>query len=246
VTDTGNVVGTYNAILGTAGTNNNGQNPMGYVVALTSGTPINNTADFAYGTTTPGGTTGTGGGTGGTTGTTGCEPNCPSSTSGSIGNLVFWDKDLDGIFNHSDIGIGGVEVTLYTDTNKNGVVDPGEPSQTRLTSLDPNDSGLYQFIGLDISNHYIVKFTDTLTLPSFGFEPSIVSGAGNQDNFSKDPTGYVVTTLSTSPSDQTADFGWKTTQILPETGQKRLMYGIVIVSVLVLGAFITLRRRKAI
>jgi uncharacterized repeat protein (TIGR01451 family) len=246
VTDTGNVVGTYNAILGTAGTNNNGQNPMGYVVALTSGTPINNTADFAYGTTTPGGTTGTGGGTGGTTGTTGCEPNCPSSTSGSIGNLVFWDKDLDGIFNHSDIGIGGVEVTLYTDTNKNGVVDPGEPSQTRLTSLDPNDSGLYQFIGLDISNHYIVKVTDTLTLPSFGFEPSIVSGAGNQDNFSKDPTGYVVTTLSTSPSDQTADFGWKTTQILPETGQKRLMYGIVIVSVLVLGAFITLRRRKAI
>lgn len=252
VTDTAGVVSSYNAILGTVGQNNNGQNPNGYVVNLSTASPMNMTADFAYGPvdTTPPPTTGSGTGC-----ATDCNPPPPpacgmavgGSPCGTIGDLIFWDKDQNGKYDGDDQGIPGVAVTLYTDENGNGIIDAGENSLTLITNSD----GRYQFYlatPADLNKKYIVKVTDTEVIPQFSLAPSIYPGAGNQDNLGKDPAGYIPLISSAQTSDQAADFGFTSTSdsILPETGQTHNIYGILAAVGGVLVLFVLLRAFKLI
>ncbi len=72
---------------------------------------------------------------------------------GSIGDLVFDDKGNDGTFNGADVGIPGVTVNLYEDTNGNGLIDAGDV----LIGTDVTDgSGIYGFSGLAEGLNYIV------------------------------------------------------------------------------------------
>ena len=87
----------------------------------------------------------------------------------SLGNLVFEDKDNDGIFNNSDVGIEDVEVILYsvgTDGEK-GTNDDVEVS-TQLT----NGFGEYQFTGL-VEGLYYVK------LSGIGIPANFISSTGD-------------------------------------------------------------------
>ena len=86
--------------------------------------------------------------------------------SGSIGDTVFDDKGNDGTFNGADVGIPGVTVNLYEDTNGNGVVDAGDALiGTQTTSNGSQDVdgdgntdpvGYYRFRNLAEGLSYIV------------------------------------------------------------------------------------------
>ncbi len=77
---------------------------------------------------------------------------------GSIGDRVFEDIGNDGIFDGSDVGISGVTLSLYEDTNGNGVVDAGADALviTTTTSI----TGYYSFAGLDPTRNYSVVADD--------------------------------------------------------------------------------------
>ena len=42
-----------------------------------------------------------------------------------LGNRVWFDTNNDGTQNGSEVGVAGVAVELYQDTNKDGVFTPG-------------------------------------------------------------------------------------------------------------------------
>ena len=77
--------------------------------------------------------------------------------SASIGDQVFEDKNLDGRFDGTDVGIPNVQVVLYEDTNANGIKDDGD-NQAGTTFTDP--SGIYHFTGLDPARSYLVVVLD--------------------------------------------------------------------------------------
>lgn len=219
VTDSTNVLSSYNAIIGpNPGANNNAQNPNGYIVTLSSSDSINITADFGYRSPSsppPGG----GGGSN------------PPNVLGAIGNLVFFDENVDGIYQQNELGIPGVEVSLATDINRNGIYDSGEPIRKMLT----NEYGIYQFVALDISYQYIVFISPQNNNTLMEFSPTL---GPNQtaDNNSKNRNGYLVQLTALSPSNQTADFGFAGYE-LPRTGQSafgRIIFGLIILMVTIL------------
>ncbi|MBM4460398.1 MAG: DUF11 domain-containing protein, partial [Chloroflexi bacterium] len=77
---------------------------------------------------------------------------------GSIGDRVFEDVANDGAFNGSDAGISGVTLSLYEDTNGNGVVDAG--ADALLITTTTSITGFYTFTGLDPARNYVVVATD--------------------------------------------------------------------------------------
>jgi hypothetical protein len=60
-------------------------------------------------------------------------PLVPTGT-GQIGDRVFDDLDLSGSFSAGDLGIPGVTVRLYEDTNGNGVADATDALVATTTS----------------------------------------------------------------------------------------------------------------
>ncbi|MDM8568831.1 SdrD B-like domain-containing protein, partial [Thiotrichales bacterium HSG1] len=75
----------------------------------------------------------------------------------ALGDYVWFDRDQNGQHNESkDLGIGGVEVTLYRDDG-NGVADPTSDLQVG-ESIRTADDGSYLFEDLGPGD-YFVKFT---------------------------------------------------------------------------------------
>ncbi len=87
---------------------------------------------------------------------------------GSFGDTLWIDSNNNGIVDAGESGISGVDVRLYsyTDTNGNGVYDPGtdalgsQVGSTKTTDLD----GKYYFTGVNDGNYALV--VDTADLPS--------------------------------------------------------------------------------
>lgn len=77
---------------------------------------------------------------------------------GSIGDQVFSDLGNDGVFDAgTDVGIPGVTINLYEDTNGNGVID----AEDALIAADVTDAnGVYGFTGLDTTRSYLVQAVD--------------------------------------------------------------------------------------
>ena len=125
---------------------------------------------------------------------------------GTIGNLVWADRDADGLRDASESVIGGVTLDLYWDLNGNGVIDPGEP---RVGSTVTTSDGSYQFGGLPTDDgggnaQYVVVVTDTAGVLD-GWWHSLGT-PGSDNNSQSDP--YAVELTPLAPSNTTADFGY--------------------------------------
>ncbi len=72
----------------------------------------------------------------------GYKPGGSGTGTGSIGDKVFDDKDANGSFGGTDVGIPDVTVNLYEDTNGNGEIDAGDLLVATTTS---DASGNYVF-----------------------------------------------------------------------------------------------------
>ena len=105
----------------------------------------------------------------------------------SVGDRVWSDTDGDGIQDPGEPGIAGVTVAIYRDINKNGVINTGEP---KLATQVTDTNGNYDFIEL---------------LPH-----DRATGTGHNDFIvnveSGVPTGYIATT----PTQRNADFATAT------------------------------------
>jgi|GEM_PF-2931480 len=84
----------------------------------------------------------------------------------ALGNRVWNDADADGVQDAGEAGIGGVTVTIYTDTNGDGVIDPATDmpftaavdqngnTGTGVTTTDPD--GTYYFSSLPAGEYAVV------------------------------------------------------------------------------------------
>ncbi len=87
----------------------------------------------------------------------------------SIGNLVFYDQDNDGVFNNSDAGMEDVEVVLF-EVGSDG--EKGTADDDEIATTMTNGFGEYQFTGL-IKGLYYVKLSGT------GIPTDFVSSTGD-------------------------------------------------------------------
>jgi protocatechuate 3,4-dioxygenase beta subunit len=84
--------------------------------------------------------------------------------SASVGDMVFYDNNGNGTQDWNEPGIGGVNVSLYRDTDGDGIFDPGEPevASTVTNSSDPSKPvGFYLFSGLPEGQYVVVVRRDS-------------------------------------------------------------------------------------
>ena len=114
----------------------------------------------------------------------------------SIGDTVFNDIDRDGIQDATEGGIAGITVTLYEDSNGNGVIDAADAVvATTETNLDGN----YQFVDLAAGSYLVDVDTTDTSLPTDGNGDPYVLTTGN------DPLAVTVTATQSFVD---ADFGF--------------------------------------
>ncbi len=115
---------------------------------------------------------------------------------GTIGDFIFRDPNGDG--NPSDgVGLGGVTVYLYEDTDGNGVIDPGVDQL--ITTTTTNGSGIYSFPGLPEGFDYLV-YVDP-------FDPAVQ--AGMPDDSYTPSTNNPISVLNLAGTNNTADIGFR-------------------------------------
>jgi hypothetical protein len=159
----------------------------------------------------------------------------------SLGDLVFEDKDNNGVFNGNDAGIQNVRVVLYG-VGVDGM--KGTADDVKIDSVLTNSSGQYLFMGLTAGDYY-VKLSNGIPsgmVSSTGggiydrdgagtYEPSTSVDVNNADNGSQMGTMVMsnVITLSlygepkndgdtSSLTNLTVDFGLYTPKIItPDT-----------------------------
>lgn len=71
-----------------------------------------------------------------------------------IGGKVYFDQDLNGT-SSPDEALSGVSLNLYTDSNGNGVFEPGVDTMSGSTVSD--GYGFYSFNGLNFADRYFVE-----------------------------------------------------------------------------------------
>ncbi|GEM_PF-2182310 len=121
----------------------------------------------------------------------------PNTCTGSIGDFVWRDLNLNGIQDSGEPGIDGVKVQLK---NSGGSV-----LQTTMTGVGPaNQHGYYQFTGVCAGSYTVV--VDSTTLPA-GVTPT-ASFQGNDPTVDSNGSPASVTLATNSSSDQTIDFGY--------------------------------------
>lgn len=130
----------------------------------------------------------------------------PSGGSGTIGTSIWHDLDADGFRDPLEPPIEGVTVDLFFDTNGNGLFDPGVDNRIRTVTTDAN--GEFEHLGLPAGT-YFVRVTDTAGVLA-GFTKTTGPNPGQDDNSQANP--YRVDLTPGSPSDVTADFGYRDDQ----------------------------------
>ncbi len=102
----------------------------------------------------------------------------PDPGTAFFGDLVWSDADRDGIRDPGEPGLPGVTVRLYTDTNGNGIIDGGEP----FIETDTDAAGRYLFAGVAASGteDYIV-WVDQSDLPAYDLTIPITGIYSYQD-----------------------------------------------------------------
>ena len=98
------------------------------------------------------------------------------SGNAAIGDTVFEDLDRDGILDPLEVGIAGVKVTLYEDTNGNGLIDANDAVvDTTNTDVD----GQYNFTGLPAGRFLVDVDQQDIDLPVDGNGDRYVVTSGN-------------------------------------------------------------------
>ena len=115
------------------------------------------------------------------------------------GDLVWHDLDEDGLQDAGEPGVDGVTVTLYEDTNGNGIAEPGTDTQVSFTVTA--NGGLYAFTNLAPGDYFAV-FSNLPT--DFVISPSLVGGDSTIDS---EGLTTAVTTLDADEEDYTWDLG---------------------------------------
>ncbi len=128
-----------------------------------------------------------------------------ASLLGSIGNLIFRDVVVDGVFSGgSDEPLGGVDVCLIADSNGDGVWQGGEPIVATTVSAGAlSGSGNYLFPGVPAGD-YLVNVCDTNGV-LFDYTQAPLGTPGADNHNQADP--YAVE-LSSGENELTADFGF--------------------------------------
>ncbi len=121
---------------------------------------------------------------------------------GSIGDLVWRDDNGDGYHQSGEPGLANITVSLYEDSNGNGVIDSGDA----LVATTPTDSsGNYLFTGLPAGDYLVDVDTTDADLPTDGY--------GNRYVLSTDNDPHAVT-LAAGQEYLDADWGFTTGGII--------------------------------
>lgn len=124
----------------------------------------------------------------------------PAPLLGSIGDRVWNDANRNGVQDSGEVGISGVSVTLWVDSNNDGNHDT-QVGGAVLT----NANGNYSFTGLNTSKRYVVKFSVpncfVITTPNVG------SDATDSDVTVLAYNGTDLISLATNPNTVDVDAG---------------------------------------
>ncbi len=126
-----------------------------------------------------------------------------AGTLGSLGNLIWEDRNANGVVDASENGIEGITLDLYLDSNNDGLLNPGE---AKLGSTTTDASGNYTFENLSVDGgvSYIVDVTDNgNNLTGYWHSTGV---ADTDDNSQADP--YAVSLSTAIPTVNHADFGY--------------------------------------
>jgi len=111
----------------------------------------------------------------------GCSENCGEGSTGGITGKVFNDADNNGALGSGEAGLEGWVV--YLDSNDNGLLEGGEPSQ------NTDSNGSYAFTGLSAGSYVVRQITKsgwTQTMPTADggkYLVSVSSGIEADKNF---------------------------------------------------------------
>ena len=136
--------------------------------------------------------------------------------SAAVGDTVFYDNNGNGTQDWNEPGIGGVTVSLYADTNGDGILNPGEPLiETTVTNTSDASKpvGFYMFTGLPEGQYTVQVRRDS------GLSP-MLAGLTQTADPDRDGVPYPSTDpafASLPPSDD-ADTGITLTPGLTYTG----------------------------
>ncbi len=124
------------------------------------------------------------------------------NTTGSIGDLVFFDADNSASFTAGDVGISGVDVTITADVDNNGT-----PEFTQTVRTDAN--GEYLFTNLAAFNNYVITVNPATT---GGVNPTNLTALGFQQTYDLNGTGTPHTvsgvSLTAGQNRTDVDFGY--------------------------------------
>ncbi len=133
--------------------------------------------------------------------------NIANLTPMSIGNLVFSDRNNNGLFDTgapTETGVSSVTLQLFTDTNNNGVFDAGTDIATLDSSNVPisttsNSSGIYTFTNLFPGRYFTVipssQFLTGAAAAGFVVSSTIPGGTNNANKGAAVVGTGVVTSL---------------------------------------------------
>jgi hypothetical protein len=166
----------------------------------------------------------------------------PASTL-ALGDQVWFETDNDGIYEpqNGEVGVDGVDLSLYADVNNDGLPTAGEHIASTTTSTSSGFVGRYRFSNLTPGNYIVV--VDASNFEGGGALSGRVSSSGNDpapdpdddangDDNGTNGSGAVVVSLPVTLSDNgeptsedgdndtnlTVDFGFvpAATGVLPE------------------------------
>ncbi|QQR83574.1 DUF2341 domain-containing protein [Candidatus Peregrinibacteria bacterium] len=119
----------------------------------------------------------------------------------SVGNFVWTDLDADGIQDGGEAGLDGVTVSLYADTDLDGLAEPGADDGAAVSSTTTAGGGLYSFSALTPGAYFLV-----FTTPG-GYSAS-PANVGGDDTVDSDGLTTVVFTLTSGTSNTSFDQGF--------------------------------------
>ncbi len=127
----------------------------------------------------------------------------PGAGLGTIGNLVWHDKNGDGSHDPGEPGIEGVTVALWLDSNNNSTVEPGVDNLVREAITDRN--GEYYFLALPPEDYLASVSDERLVLEGLSRTQGVTQTDGESQ---ADPYAVTLSPGVRAPSDFTADFGF--------------------------------------
>ncbi len=121
------------------------------------------------------------------------EDNTPTPT-GSIGNLVWMDKNSDGKKDSNEVGLKNISLKLYEDSNNNETLEFDQDLYVSTHKTDQN--GNYKITGLSPKTYLILVEEDSLPSNNFnlttGTNPIVVKLESDDQKYNDANFGYYI------------------------------------------------------